>query len=275
MPKQSRTKCGRVVRTEQIAPQMTRVVLDGAGLTEFAVGTFTDSYIKLLFPPDDVIYPEPFDIMAIREVLPRHQWPRSRTYTVRRWDARARELWIDFATHSDSGVAGPWAVKAQPGDLIHFSGPGGGYAPDVTADWHLMAGDESAWPAIAAALEALPAGAEAKVFAEIDGPDDEQSLVTPGAVDLVWVHRGGRPRGESLVAAVMALDFPEGRPHVFAHGEAHMVKELRGHLRLDRGVSREQMSISGYWRLGADEDGWQSTKSEWNRRIEQEQENVM
>ncbi|NUT46865.1 MAG: SIP domain-containing protein, partial [Saccharothrix sp.] len=52
---------------------------------------------------------------------------------------------------------------------------------------------------------------------------------------------------------------------------ANMVKDLRGHLKLDRGVPREQMSISGYWRLGSDEDGWQSTKGEWNRRVEQEQ----
>ncbi|WP_433274628.1 siderophore-interacting protein [Actinosynnema sp. CS-041913] len=268
MAERSRGKSGRVLRTERIAPEMIRVVLGGEGLAGFAVGPFTDSYVKLQFPQEDVAYPEPFDLAVVRETLPREQWPRTRTYTVRRWDADARELTIDFVTHGDSGVAGPWAAKAQPGDVLHFAGPGGGYAPDVTADWHLMVGDESAWPAIAAALDALPAGAVAKVFAEVDGPEDEQD--TP--FDVVWVHRAGGPRGEALVAAVRALHFPPGRVHAFVHGEAGMVKDLRGYLRVERAVPREQLSISGYWRLGKDEDGWQSTKQDWNRQVEQEQE---
>lgn len=263
---------GRVVRTEWIAPQMIRVVLGGDGLADFATGPHTDSYVKLLFPQEGVRYPEPFDLGAVRESMPRDQWPRTRTYTVRRWDAAARELWIDFVVHGDSGIAGPWAVAARPGDLLHFAGPGGAYAPDPAADWHLMAGDESAWPAIAAAVEALPPNARATVFAEVDGPEDEQAVTTAGDVELVWLHRGDRPRGRSVVEAVGKLDFPEGLVHVFVHGEAAMVKELRGHLRLDRGIPRDRMSISGYWRLGADEDGWQSSKREWNRQVEQEQE---
>ncbi|WP_158851782.1 siderophore-interacting protein [Saccharothrix deserti] len=267
MAERSRAKSGQVIRTEWIAPQMIRVVLGGDGLAEFAVGPYTDSYVKLIFPLDDVLYPEPFDIGTVRATMPRAQWPRTRTYTVRKWDAEARELWIDFVVHGDSGVAGPWAAKAQPGDVIHFAGPGGGYAPDPDVDWHLMAGDESAWPAIAAALEALPAGARTKVFVEVDGPEDEHAA----DADVVWVHRAGRPRGEKVVAAVKALDFPTGVVQVFVHGEAYMVKELRGHLKVDRGIAREQMSISGYWRLGADEDGWQSSKSDWNRQVEQEQ----
>ncbi|MEU4448776.1 siderophore-interacting protein [Actinosynnema sp. NPDC050801] len=271
MAERSRGRSGRVVRTERIAPQMVRVVLGGEGLAGFAVGPYTDSYVKLAFPLEDVLYPEPFDLGAIRAAMPRDKWPRTRTYTVRKWDADAGELWIDFVTHGDSGVAGPWAAKAQPGDVLHFAGPGGGYAPDPDVAWHLMAGDESAWPAIAAALEALPAGARAEVFVEVDGPEDEQAVRTAGEVDLRWLHRGGGPRGRLVVAAVEALPFPEGVVQVFVHGEANMVKDLRGHLKLDRGVPREQMSISGYWRLGADEDGWQSAKGEWNRRVEQEQ----
>ncbi len=268
MAERSRVKSGRVVRTERLAPGMVRVVLGGDGLAELEPGPFTDSYVKLQFPQEDVVYPEPFDPAAIRETLPRDQWPRSRTYTIRHWDEQARELSIDFVVHGDSGVAGPWAAKAQPGDVLHFAGPGGGYAPDPTADWHLLAGDESAWPAIAAALDALPPDADVKVFAEVDGPDDEQEA----PFDVVWLHRDGAPRGDVLVAAVRGLEFPPGRVQVFVHGEAGTVKALRGHLRLEREVPREQMSISGYWRLGRDEDGWQSSKSDWNRQVEQEQE---
>ncbi|QFZ19361.1 siderophore-interacting protein [Saccharothrix syringae] len=263
---------GRVLRTEWITPRMVRVVLGGDGLADFATGPHTDSYVKLLFPRDGVTYPEPFDIGVVRETMPREQWPSTRTYTVRRWDPEARELWIDFVVHGDSGLAGPWAARARPGDLLHFAGPGGAYSPDPAADWHLMAGDESAWPAIAAAVEALPPGARAVVLAEVGGPEDEQAVATAGDVELVWLHRGDRPRGRPVVEAVGKLDFPDGLVHVFVHGEANMVKELRGHLRLDRGVPRDRMSISGYWRLGADEDGWQSSKREWNQRVEQEQE---
>ncbi len=74
--------------------------------------------------------------------------------------------------------------------------------------------------------------------------------------------------------AVRALDRPEGRVHAFVHGEAHFVKELRRLLRVDRAIPREDLSISGYWRLGHNEDGWQASKKEWNARIEAEQEDT-
>ncbi|MFF5093483.1 MULTISPECIES: siderophore-interacting protein [Actinosynnema] len=259
--RQARTKTARVLRTERLSPALVRVVLtDVDGLTEIE---HSDSYLKLLFPREGVTYPEPFDVAAIRESMPREQWPHSRTYTVRRWDGA--ELWIDFVVHGDRGVAGPWALKAQPGDLLHFAGPGGAYTPDPEADWHLLAGDESAWPAIAASLEALPEGARAEVLVEVDGPEDEQ----PSAVPVRWLHRSA---GQRVAAAVRELEFPAGRVHAFVHGEAGMVKELRGHLRLERGVARADLSISGYWRIGSDEDGWQAGKAEWNRSVEQEQE---
>ena len=44
----------QVVRTERITPHMVRVVLGGEGLAGFAVGEFTDHYIKLLFAPEGV-----------------------------------------------------------------------------------------------------------------------------------------------------------------------------------------------------------------------------
>ncbi|WP_129843154.1 siderophore-interacting protein [Streptomyces sp. RFCAC02] len=266
------THRGRVLRTERLTPHMIRVVLGGDGLAEFRADEWTDHYVKLLFPAPGAVYPEPFDMAAIRETLPRDQWPRTRTYTVRAWDAAARELTIDFVHHGTSGIAGPWADAARPGDELLFMGPGGAYRPDPEADWHLLAGDESALPAIAAALEALPDEAPAHVLVEVEGPDEEQKLHSPGDARIVWLHRGGRPVGEALVEAVTALEFPEGRAHVFVHGEAHAVKELRRLLRIDRGLTREQLSISGYWRLGKDEDGWQSSKREWNQRIEEEQE---
>ena len=146
----------------------------------------------------------------------------------------------------------------------------GAYAPDTGADWHLFAGDESALPAIARSLESLPAGAAAHAFVEVSGPEEEQKIDSD--VEVVWLHRGARPVGEALLDAVRSLAFPEGRVHAFVHGEAHFVKELRHLLRVERSVSREDLSISGYWRMGHNEDGWQASKRDWNARIEAEQE---
>ncbi|MFJ8107844.1 siderophore-interacting protein [Streptomyces sp. NPDC096132] len=262
----------RVRYVERLTPHMIRVVFDGEGLSGFDAGEYSDHYVKLLFPAPGAVYPEPFDLRRVREELPREQWPRMRTYTVRRWDAEARELTVDFVVHGDDGLAGPWAARAQPGDELYFVGPGGGYVPDPAADWHLLAGDESALPAIAAALERLPAHAEAYVFVEVAGPDEELKLACPEKAVIRWLHRGDGQVGEELVAAVRALEFPSGRPQVFAHGEAVFVKQLRGLLRNERNVPREDLSISGYWRAGQDEDGWQESKRQWNRQVETEQE---
>ncbi|MET8894357.1 siderophore-interacting protein [Streptomyces albogriseolus] len=261
---------GVVVRTERLTPHMHRVVLGGEGLAGVSADTCTDHYVKLLFPAPGAVYPEPFDLQRIRAEFPREQWPVTRTYTIRHWDPDHRELTLDFVIHGDEGLAGPWATNARPGDIVRFLGPGGAYAPDPAADWHLLAGDESALPAIARALESLPQGARAFAFLEIAGPEEEQKIDSD--VEIRWLHRGDRRVGEALVEAVRALDRPEGRVHAFVHGEAHFVKELRRLLRVDRAIPREDLSISGYWRLGHNEDGWQASKKEWNARIEAEQE---
>ncbi|GAB3957735.1 siderophore-interacting protein [Streptomyces sparsus] len=269
---QPRARQATVLRTQQLTPHMIRVVLGGPELAGFPAGEYTDSYVKLLFPRPGATLPEPFDLARVRAELPRHRWPLTRTYTVRRWDAQAGELTLDFVVHGEEGVAGPWALRARPGDGIHLLGPGGGYAPSRGADWHLLAGDESALPAIAAALERLPAGAPAHALLEVAGPDEEQQLAVPPGVELRWLHRGGARPGSLLVDAVRALEFPGGTVQAFVHGEAGFVRDLRRHLRLERHVPRELLSASGYWRTGHDEDGWQAAKSQWNAQVEAEQE---
>jgi NADPH-dependent ferric siderophore reductase len=250
---------------------MIRVVLGGDGLAAFDAGACTDHYVKLLFPVPGTDLPEPFDIDAARRDLPRDQWPRMRTYTVRAWDPAARELTVDFVHHGDRGLAGPWAAAARPGDEILFLGPGGGYAPAPDAERHLLAGDESALPAIAASVERLPEGVPADVVVEVAGPAEEQKLAAHSGVRVQWVHRGDRPVGEGLVAAVRALGAPTGDLHAFVHGEAGFVRELRRLLRVEWRVPRERLSISGYWRTGSDEDGWQAGKAEWNAGVEREE----
>ncbi|NUP30576.1 MAG: siderophore-interacting protein, partial [Streptomycetaceae bacterium] len=148
----------------------------------------------------------------------------------------------------------------------------GAYAPDPGADWHLFVGDESALPAIAASLERLPEGARAHVFLEVAGPEEEQKLETAADANVTWLHRGDTPVGALLVRAVTALEFPPGTVDAFVHGEAGAVKELRRLLLVERAVPRDRVSISGYWRLGHDDEGWRAVKRDWNRQVEEEQE---
>ncbi|NEK59168.1 siderophore-interacting protein [Geodermatophilus sabuli] len=272
-PRRPRTpRLATVLRTSWPTPHLVRVVLGGDGLAGFDP-QFTDSYVKLLLPPAGAPYAAPFDVEEVQRTQPRELWPCTRTYTVRGWDAAAGELTLDLVVHGDEGVAGPWAQGARPGDVVHLLGPGGAYTPSPDADWHLLAGDETALPAIAASLERLPAGARAQVFVEVADAAEEQPLAVPPGVRLEWVHRSGAP-GTALVAAVCAADLPAGSVHVFVHGEAGCVRELRRFLRADRELAREFMSVSGYWRLGRTEDRWQAEKRDWNAAVEAEDQSV-
>lgn len=271
--KQRGTIRTEVLRTQWLTPHMVRVTAGGEGLRAFVNNDFTDQYVKLIFKRPGVEYPEPFDLNHVRETMPREQCPALRTYTVRSHDPAANEIVIDFVYHGDEGLAGPWAANAKSGDEMLFIGPGGAYAPNPTAAWHLLVGDEAALPAIAAALEAVPPGAPAFVFVEVANAEEEQPLPSPGKTTITWIHRDSSPLppGEEIEAAVRAFEFPEGEPHLFVHGEAGFVMPLRRYL-LDRGVTKDQLSISGYWRRGKTDEGWRAEKAELNRREREAEE---
>ena len=253
-----------VLRTEPLGPHMIRVVLGGDELARFPDTGYTDRYVKLLFTPPGVEYPEPFDVEAIRRELPREQWPRIRTYTVRRLDHDAGELTIDFVHHGDSGVAGPWAAAAQPGDTIHLRGPSGAYAPDRSADWHLFVGDEAGLPAIAASLESLGPDDHAVAFIEVDGPEHELPIATAATLELHWLHRGDAAAGSTtlLDEAVRSYPWRDGRVQAFVHGESALLKSVRPYLLSERGVPRSDLSVSAYWRRGTTEEGFRTWKSQ-------------
>ncbi len=235
-----------VVRTQAVALDMVRVTLTGEGLRALPDLTFTDHYVKLRFG----------------EV--------TRTYTIRRFDREANEMAIDFVIHGDKGLAGLWAAHAKPGDQISFVGPGGAWAPSADADAHLLVGDEAAIPAIAVALEALPDDARAYAYLEVASAEHHQPLPVTSRTEVTWVHRDehGLGYGEALVRAVVAVGVPDGTVEAFVHGNADMVKPLRRFLLFDAGLDRSRMSISGYWRTGLNEDGWRSSKSDFNAAME-------
>lgn len=240
---------GRVESIEPLTPTLTRIVFGGEGLAGFAVGAFTDHYVKLQFP---------------RPGAPADERPKVRTYTVREWDAERGLLTIDFVVHGDEGIAGPRAAAAAPGHTLQLRGPGGGYAPDPDADWHLLAGDVSVIPAISASLPRIPAGRPVHVFLQVDGPEEHVALTCPGDLEVHWLHDD---RDETVAEALAALDFPPGTPHAFLHGEATSVRLARRHLVVDRGVPAERLSASGYWKRTLTDEGWREAKSDWNAQV--------
>jgi len=270
-----------VLPTENLTPHIVRVVLGGSGFDTFTPNDYTDAYVKIVFVRDDVdvaALPQPLTLDSFNELPVEHR-PTVRTYTVRNVDTERRELTIDFVVHGEHGVAGPWASAATPGQRAFLMGPSGAYAPDPAADWHLIAGDEAALPAIGAALEALPDNAVGKVFIEVAGPEDEIPLTAPDGVGVNWIYRGGRadlvPEDRAgdfspLIVAVKEANWLPGQVQVFIHGEAQAVMHnLRPYIRKDRGVEAKWAnSISGYWRRGRTEE----TFRQWKRELAQAEE---
>lgn len=236
--------------TTRLTPSMIRIVLGGGDLAGFEMPADTDTYVNLSLPQTG-------------------GEPARRRYTVRAWDETAEELTLDFVVHGDEGVAGPWAARAEVGDVLEFTGPGSGYRPDPAADWHLLVGDESALPAIAASLVVIPEGALTVVRLLCDGPEHEVALDTSGALDLQWLHRTGDESDvDLLVGSVRELAFPRGRVHAFVHGEADEVRALRRHLLTERGLDRKDMSCSPYWRRTMTDEDWRRVKRDFVAAME-------
>lgn len=259
-----------VRRTEWATPHLIRIVaapVEPTDIDRFADAAHTDAYVKVVFPQPGVTYPEPFDLATAQAELPREQWPALRTYTLREVHRTAGEVVIDFVYHGDVGLAGPWAADAGPGTEFAVVGPGGGYAPDPAADWHLLIGDESALPAITAALARIPAGSPVHVVVEVADTAEEQKLSTPAELNPLWVHRD-TAGDDAIVEAVRGLKFPPGQVQAFVHGEAGTVKELRRHLLDERGLSLTQLSVSGYWKRGLDDESYRETKAAERTAVE-------
>jgi NADPH-dependent ferric siderophore reductase len=123
-----------------------------------------------------------------------------------------------------------------------------GYTPDPAADWHLMVGDASVVPAISASLIRIPAGVPVHVLLEVEGPEEELPLPTPGDLHLTWLHRRDRSRADDDL----------------------LLEAVRRHLLVDRGLPRDALSVSGYWKRDRDEEGWRAEKADWSRQAEQD-----
>jgi NADPH-dependent ferric siderophore reductase len=236
----------QVRRSTRITPRMVRVTLAGDELAGFG-GDGPDRRIKMFFPVEGQDRPAVPRATSGGPLWPAGQArPTIRTYTVRRFDETAGELDVDFVLHEGHGPAAAWARDARAGAWVGVSEPGGRYVVDPDADFHLVIGDESALPAVATVLAALPDGVPAVAYLEVADAAEEQEL--PGGAAVHWVHRGDRPAGEPLTDAVQAAQLPEGRGQAWLAGESACVRDLRRHLLDDRKFDRRAVYATGYWR---------------------------
>jgi NADPH-dependent ferric siderophore reductase len=147
-------------------------------------------------------------------------------------------------------------MKARPGDIVGITGPGGGETP--AADWYLLAGDETAVPAISRILADLPASAQAVVRIEVADAAEEQPLASAANVDLAWLHRGEAAPGTSplLEETVRGIAIPDDGRRVFAWAacEHRTFRAIRKFMRGERGLTRDQHMVAAYWRRGFDGD---------------------
>jgi NADPH-dependent ferric siderophore reductase len=241
----------RVVAVEAVTPYLRRVRLAGDELRGMDPG-LPGASVRLLVPDDP----------ATPVVLP--EWTGNefrtadggrapiRTLTPVEPDPGAGLLTLDVVRH-EAGLLTAWADAVGEGDEVAVSGTGRGYTVDPGAEAHLLAGDETALPALRQVLAALPADGPVLLLAEVRGPDAEVPFADRPGLEVRWVASDpDAPPGDRLVHAVTGADLAPG-VHVWAAGEAAAVQRIRRHLFEERELARAQAHVRGYWKVGRGE----------------------
>ncbi|MFE5396241.1 siderophore-interacting protein [Streptomyces sp. NPDC056568] len=249
----------KVAGVVDVTPNMRRITLTGDELTEGVMGeghhrpAFRsegfDDHVKLVVPPAEGELPRVGTQEENRFAWNPEVLGNTRDYTVRSWDPEANTFAIDVVRH-DHGLAASWAFGVRPGDEIHLAGPKSCALVNTDADWHLLAGDETALPAIARWLEEAPEGTRGHVVIEVPTAEDRQGIATRADVRVEWLVRDGAPAGTGtrLFDAVRGVDLPEGRVYAWVAGEAMTIAPIRRYLRHERGLPKEDVEVVGYWR---------------------------
>jgi NADPH-dependent ferric siderophore reductase len=238
-----------VVSVSRIAPRLVSVLVRGDELDAFADAAPT-SHLKVFLPAPGQAEPLLPEFMpegrAIPDDAPR---PSVRTYTPRRFDPASGTLEIQFVLHG-AGPASEWAERASVGDKLAVAGPGGRFVMDSGAERWWIAGDESAIPAVATLLEALPPSAAAEVHIEVADADDEVEFASQAKTEISWHHRRDpNAFGAELDAAARAAAIADGT-RVWVACEAAAMRGIRQYFLGERRLPASSLVTRGYWRIG-------------------------
>lgn len=240
-----------VVRVETLTPHMRRIVLGGPELAGFHSAA-PDDHVKLFFPNRDGELALPTPGPQGLEPPPGREPSPMRDYTPRRHDVAANELVVDFVLHG-TGPASDWARQARPGQRLGAGGPRGSFVVAADFDRYVLAGDETALPAIARWLEEMPPGTRVDALIEIPDAADRQPLASRANLALTWLDRGGEPARSSdrLERALRDLPVPPGDTFYWIAAESRRARAMRQWLGEQRGVPKEWIRATGYWKAEA------------------------
>ncbi|MGG7604923.1 siderophore-interacting protein [Massilia sp. BKSP1R2A-1] len=211
-----------VARIAPLGDSFLSITFQGEALAQFTSLSF-DDHVKFMFDVDGG--------QVRRDFTPLH------------YDAGRRELTLEFALHED-GASSNWARAASVGQRAIIGGPRGSMVIPQDHDWHLLAGDRSALPAIRRRLAELPAAS--KVVAVIHaGGADRLALDTQADLELRWVDSDA-----ALLAALRAVALPADDGFAWFAGEAATAKAVRALLLEEKGLPKEAMRVSAYWKQG-------------------------
>lgn len=237
-----------VVGRVEVSPRLLRLTFEGAGLTEL-VAPEPAASVRLLVPSPgagELVMPE---WNGNEFLLGDGQRPTIRTFTPRRVDPEALELDLDVVLH-EGGAVSDWVGRAVPGDPAAVSGPGRGYTVDSAAASFLLAGDQTAIPAICQLVEAIPIETPVEVIIEIVQPDARLGLPDHPRLRQEWLEPApGEPPGSALVMAMTAATVAAGTK-VWVAGEAAAMHRIRTGLFDARGMNRTDVTVRGYWKHG-------------------------
>lgn len=236
-----------VRRTETLTPRMMRVTIGGDELNGFEMPDPAGS-VRLLLP-------EPGAATITMPVWNGNEFlhddgsrPALRTVTPRHHRSGDNELDVDVVLHGPTPLA-TWAQSADAGTPVAMSGPGRGYEIDATASGFLLVGDESALPAIAQLLEAIPRTTPVTVLAEVSEPSGRMTLPRADAAVTWFDQPTNEAPGSTLVDAVRGAEI-SGDTAIWVAGEAAAVQSVRRHLFNERSIPRSRAVVRGYWKHG-------------------------
>ncbi|GLQ98005.1 siderophore-interacting protein [Dyella mobilis] len=241
--------------SKRITPHVQRVVLGGDELHGF-VSAAPDDHVKLIFPNahGELVFPTPGPNGP--EFPPNALPSPMRDYTPRDYDAERRELIVDFVIHGD-GPASAWAEQAAPGQRLGIGGPRGSFVVAEDFDHYVLAGDETALPAMARRLDEMPAGTRVHVLAEIPEAADRQPLGSQAQFRVTWLEREGTDAAGSRLLELALRELPErpGDTFYWIAAESRRARAMRKYLAEERGVPKEWIRATGYWTAaGADDE---------------------